>query len=66
MHETLHELGTPRHAFGFLSALFTEHARDLPEDLDPDAPEWRVGRSHFDVVRAAWIDRSRVLRRVMN
>ena len=64
--DTLHELGTPRHAFGFLSTLFSEYARNLPEDLEEEAPEWRVPRAHFDVVRSAWADRSRVLRRALN
>lgn len=66
VRDALHELGTPRHAFGFLAALFSEYARNLPEDLDADASEWRISRSHFEVVRAGWVDRSRVLRRVMN
>jgi len=64
--DTLHELGTPRHAFGFLSALFSEYCRNLPDELESDSPDWRVTRSHFDVVRAAWADRARVLRRAMN
>jgi len=66
LREALHELGTPRHAFGFLSALFSEFARNLPEDLDPDASEWRIPRNHFDLVFAAWGDRARVLRRALN
>lgn len=64
--ETLHELGTPRHAFGFLSALFSEYCRNLPDELESESPDWRVTRSHFDVVRSAWADRARVLRRAMN
>ena len=66
LRETLHELGTPRHAFGFLSSLFAEFARNLPEELSADSSEWRVPRSHFDLVRAAWGDRARVLRRALN
>ena len=66
LREALHELGTPRHAFGFLSALFSEYARNLPEQLDEDASEWRVPRAHFDLVRSQWGDRARVLRRALN
>ena len=66
LRDTLHELGTPRHAFGFLSSLFTEYARNLPDELEPDSPEWRIPRSHFEVIRASWGDRARVLRRALN
>ncbi|MFT5050705.1 MAG: hypothetical protein ACI8QZ_002108 [Chlamydiales bacterium] len=66
LRDALHELGTPRHAFGFLSTLFSEFARNLPEDLGPEAPEWRIPRAHFDLVFAAWGDRARVLRRALN
>jgi hypothetical protein len=64
--DALHELGTPRYAFGFLSALFAEYARNLPDELDPDSTEWRIPRSHFELLRAAWGDRTRALRRAMN
>jgi hypothetical protein len=66
LRDALHELGTPRLCFGFLGSLFAEHARDLPEELAEDAPQWRVTRSRFDIQRAAWGDRARVLRRTMN
>ncbi len=64
--ETLTSLATPRYAFGFLSAVFSEHVRDLPNELEKDAGDWRVPRAHFDVQRAAWIDRTGVLRRSLN
>lgn len=64
--DALHELGTPRYAFGFLSALFAEYARNLPDELDPDSTEWRIPRSHFELLRATWGDRTRALRRAMN
>lgn len=64
--ETLATLATPRYAFGFLSAVFSEHVRDLPNELDKEAADWRVPRAHFDVQRAAWIDRTGVLRRSLN
>ena len=38
----------------------------LPEELAPDAPEWGIPRNHFELVRASWGDRARVLRRAMN
>ena len=66
LRETLTTLGTPRYAFGFLSALFLEHVRDLPNDMAPDDPRWRCSRSQFDVVRASWIDRTGILRRSLN
>lgn len=64
--ETLTTLGTPRYAFGFLSATFSEYVRDLPNELDSDDPAWRVPRAHFDVLRASWIDKTGVLRRSLN
>jgi hypothetical protein len=66
MKETLSELGTPRHAFSFLSAVFSEYIRTLPNDLDGSDPKWKVPRSHFDVIKAQWVDKSGVLRRVLN
>jgi len=66
LREALHELGTPRHTFRFLSTLFSDYARNLPDDLDLDSDQWRVSKSHFDIVRASWTDKARVLRRVMN
>lgn len=66
LRETLSTLGTPRYAFGFLSTLITEHVKDLPNDLPDDDPRWKITRSRFDVVRAMWIDRSGVLRRILN
>lgn len=64
--ETLSELGTPRHAFSFLSSVFSEYIRTLPNDLPDNDAKWRVPRNHFDVVKAQWIDKSGVLRRVLN
>jgi len=64
--ETLSTLATPRYAFGFLSAVFSEHVRDLPNELATEASDWQVPRAHFDVQRAAWIDRTGVLRRSLN
>ena len=66
VRSTLAQLGTPRHAFGFLSSLVTEYVRDLPIDVEPDDPRWRIPRAHFDVVRATWIDRAGILRRTLN
>ena len=66
LRETLGTLGTPRYAFGFLSALLTEHVRELPNDMDPDDERWRCPRAQFDVVRAAWVDRTGILRRSLN
>ena len=66
LRDTLTTLGTPRHAFGFLSTLFTEYVKDLPNDLPENDPRWKVPRSHFDIVRASWIDRSGVMRRTLN
>jgi len=63
---TLAELGTPRLAFGFLGAVLAEHARDLADGLPADAPEWRVPRRRFDILRANWLDRARGLRRALN
>ena len=66
LRDTLHALGTPRYTFGFLSALFLEHVRELPNELAGDDPRWKCPLAHFDVVRAAWIDRTGVLRRSLN
>lgn len=66
LRDTLTMLGTPRYAFGFFSSLFTEYVKDLPNDLPENDPRWRVTRSYFEVTKAAWIDRSGVLRRVLN
>ncbi len=66
LKDTLSTLGTPRYAFGFLSTLFSEYVKDLPNDLTEDDPRWKVSRTHFDVIRAQWIDRSGILRRVLN
>jgi hypothetical protein len=66
LRETLEELGTPRYAFGFLSELFSEWTRDLPEELEADAPDWKIPRAHFDLIRSSWASRSRVLRRTLN
>jgi len=66
LRDTFSELGTPRYAFGFLSELFGEWIRNLPDELSPEALEWRVPRTHYDIVRAAWANRARVLRRVLN
>jgi hypothetical protein len=66
LRETLGALGTPRYAFGFLSALLTEHVRELPGDLTPEDERWRCPRALFDVVRAGWIDRTGLLRRSLN
>jgi hypothetical protein len=66
LRDVFQELGTPRVCFGFLGALFAEHARELPETLDEGDPSWRVPRRRFEVQRAAWADRARVLRRNLN
>lgn len=66
LKDTLTALGTPRFAFGFFSTLFTEYVKNLPNDLPDQDPRWKLPRVHFDVVRAMWIDRSGVLRRVLN
>jgi hypothetical protein len=66
LREALNELGTPRHAFRFLSNLFSDYARNLPDEIEADSDEWRVPRGHFDIVRASWSDKARTMRRVMN
>lgn len=66
LRSTLEALGTPRYALGFLASLFLEYARNLPSDLGEDAPEWRVPKAHFDLVRASWLDRANLLRRKLN
>jgi len=66
LKETLTTLGTPRYAFGFLSELVLQHARELPEELPDDDPRWRIPRPLFDVVRAGWLDRANVMRRSLN
>ena len=64
--DTLSELGTPRHAFSFLSSVFAEYIRTLPNDLPEGDAKWRVPRLQFDVVKAQWVDKSGILRRVLN
>lgn len=64
--DTLSTLGTPRYAFGFLATLISEYVKDLPNDLAEGDKRWKISRTHFDVARALWIDRSGVLRRVLN
>lgn len=66
LKETLAGLATPRYAFGFLSAVFSEYVRELPGELEKEDAAWRVPRAQFDVQRAAWIDRTGVLRRSLN
>ncbi len=66
LRSTLQVLGTPRYCFGFLSSVVIEHVKDLPSDLPKDDPAWRIPRTRFDVERAAWIDRTGLLRRTMN
>ncbi len=65
MRDALDGLGTPRMAFAFLRDLFADHARELPDDLPRDSPEWCVGRASFERQRAAWSDRARILRRML-
>lgn len=66
LKDTLSTLGTPRYAFGFLASLMSEYVKDLPNDLPEGDRRWKISRSHFDVVRAMWIDRSGILRRILN
>lgn len=66
LKQTLETLATPRYALGFLDSVMREYARNLPDELDEDAEEWRIPRSQFDVVRMGWLDRSGVLRRKLN
>lgn len=66
LKESLTSLGTPRYAFSFLSALFSEYIKELPNDMEPGDPRWSITRSQFDIVRASWLDRSGMLRRVLN
>ncbi len=66
LRDTLSELGTPRYAFGFFSELFAEWIRNLPDELPAEGPEWRIPRTHFEIVRASWTSRARVLRRALN
>ncbi len=66
LRSTLGSLGTPRYSFGFLSAVMLDHLKELPGDLSADDDAWRIPRARFDVERAAWIDRSGLLRRTMN
>lgn len=66
LRESLGQLGTPRYAFGFLSALLMDYVRELPGDLADDDPRWGVPRSHFEVVRGRWIDKTGALRRALN
>lgn len=65
MRDALHGLGTPRLVFSFLRDLFEDHARELPDDLPRDSPEWLVSRAAFEHQRAAWSDHARALRRSM-
>jgi len=64
--ETFSTLGTPRYAFGFLSEVFLQFVKDLPNDLGDELEPWRLPRAAFDVVRASWIDRADLLRRSLN
>ncbi len=66
VRDSLGELGTPRLAFGFLGALFAEHARELSDDLAEEDPDWQIPRGRFDLLRASWKDRARGLRRALN
>lgn len=66
VRDTLQRMGTPRYTFSFLSSLFTEYMRELPDALEPGSPLWRIPRAHFDLVRAGWLDRSELLRRTLN
>ncbi len=66
VRDTLQRLATPRYAMGFLTAVFRDYARNLPDDLDADGDEWLVPRAHFDVVRASFVDKTNVLRRKLN
>lgn len=66
LREALHTLGTPRLCFGFLGAVFSEHARDLPETMEAEDPRWRISSRLFDIQRSAWTDRARTLRRTLN
>ncbi|MBI1389543.1 MAG: hypothetical protein GC154_13960 [bacterium] len=66
LKETLNTLGTPRYAFGFLSEMFSDYVKTLPNELSENDPRWNIPRSQFDIVRNSWIDRSGVLRRVLN
>lgn len=64
--ETLSSLATPRYAFGFLSEVFVTYVKDLPDALPEGDPRWRLPRTHFEVVRRGWIDRTGFLRRTLN
>ncbi|MCA9001039.1 MAG: hypothetical protein KDB61_03880 [Planctomycetes bacterium] len=66
LRESLHNLGTPRLCFGFLGTLFTEHIRDLPDELPAEDPRWKIPQRLFDIQRSAWADRARSLRRNLN
>ena len=66
LREALHTMGTPRLCFGFLGSLFSEHARDLPEEMEKEDPSWEISGRLFDIQRAAWADRARTLRRTLN
>ncbi|HOL95919.1 MAG TPA: hypothetical protein PLH79_16340 [bacterium] len=66
LRDTLTTLGTPRYAFGFLSTLITDYVKELPNDLPDSDPRWKITRSQFEVARALWVDRSGVLRRILN
>ena len=66
IRDSLGELGTPRLAFGFLSALFAEHARELDDDLATGSEDWRIPKRRFEILHASWLDRARGLRRALN
>ena len=66
LRSTMQALGTPRYSFGFLSSVVLAHVNELPGDLAKDDPAWRIPLSRFEVERAAWIDRTGLLRRTMN
>jgi len=66
LRDALTMMGTPRYAFGFFSSLFTDYVKDLPNDLPEGDPRWKITPAFFEVVKASWIDRSGVLRRVLN
>lgn len=64
--DTLNALGTPRYAFGFLSEVFLQYVKDIPNDLEGASVDWTLPRGAFDVVRAGWIDKAGLLRRTLN
>lgn len=66
LKETLNELATPRYAFGFLSNLLSEYIKNLPNDLEENDEAWKIDRHQFDVVKSGWLDKTGILRRVLN